>query len=221
MKWISIWWYNLKYLIRHEKLVIIVGIIYSTVLITINLSSYFRGLYIVKTAWESVYNLFTGNASLIIISVIAAILYTSDISNSSYNYIRMRPINPVIYATIKIINIWIIVSIMATAIYLSDSLFIGKFALKYLVIVLITILNISVVTSSISSLFSDRRTVIIVTLAYSGLSTSLHTMFLNNTVASWVKTLSMLAPMYEAIPVTGIVLLTLLIIKELRRNIRA
>lgn len=221
MKWLSIWWYNLKYLIRHEKLVIIVGIIYSTVLITINLSSYFRGLYIVKTAWESVYNLFTGNASLIIISVIAAILYTSDISNSSYNYIRMRPINPVIYATIKIINIWIIVSIMATAIYLSDSLFIGKFALKYLVIVLITILNISVVTSSISSLFSDRRTVIIVTLAYSGLSTSLHTMFLNNTVASWVKTLSMLAPMYEAIPVTGIVLLTLLIIKELRRNIRA
>ncbi|HID15784.1 MAG TPA: hypothetical protein EYP16_03145 [Candidatus Atribacteria bacterium] len=221
MKWLSIWWYNLKYLIRHEKLVIIVGTIYSAVLITINLSSYFRGLYIAKTAGESVYDLFTGNVTLIIISVIAAILYTSDIANISYNYIRMRPINPVVYAIIKIVNIWIIISIMTIAIYLSNSLFIGRFTLKYLLIVILILLNISIVTSSIGSLFSDRRTVIIITLAYSGLSTSLHTMFLNNTVASWLKTLSMLAPMYEAIPIIGIVLLMLLIIKELRRNIRA
>ena len=221
MKWLSIWWYNLKYLIRHEKIVIIVGIIYSAVLITINLSSYFRGLYIAKTAGESAYDLFTGNATLLIISVIAAILYTSDIANTSYNYIRMRPTNPVIYAIIKIVNMWIIISIMAIAMYLSDSLFIGEFSLKYLLIVILTILNISVITSSIGALFTDRRTVIIVTLAYSGLSTSLHTMFLNNTVASWLKTLSMLAPMYESVPITGIVLLILLIIKELRRNIRA
>ncbi len=220
MRYLILQWYNIKYMLKHNITAIIAGMLYATLIIIWNITSYTSGLYIKHTIKDSIYNTFTSNITLLVLSIIAVILYNSDLSDKTYTYIRMRPINPMIYTGLKVVSIWIITSVFTTGIYLSDSLLVGKFSLGGLITIVLTTLNIAIISSSIGALIGGKASIFVIA-GYSGLSTSLHDMFTSGTIASWLKSISMIAPIYNVIPWVGILALILLLIKELRRNIRA
>ncbi len=220
MKYLLMQWYNMKYMVKHNLAAILSGLLYTILIATWHMTSYISGVYIRHGVQESIYSTFTSSITLLVLSIIAVILYNSDISDKTYTYIRMRPINPTIYTIIKVISIWIITSTFSTGIYLSDSLLVGKFSWIGFLTVLVTALNITVISSSIGSLIGGKASIFVIA-GYSGLSTSLHDMFSRGTIASWLKSISMLAPIYNVIPWIGLLAIVLLLVKELRRNIRA
>ncbi len=209
------------YLLKHNMATTLSLLGYAILISIWNITTYTSGVFIKHTAQESLFNVFSSNITLILLSIVSSILFLSDINDGSIAYIKMRPMSPIYHTLSKIFASWILVSVISTVIFLSDALLLGTFSLTSYIALLITTLNIIIISSFIGSLTSNIKASIFVMIAYSSLSTSLHNVLLQGEVASWLKSLSLIAPVYHAIPTIGIICIPIMLIRELHRNIRA
>ena len=220
MKNIKHLYFYTKYLFKQNKMAIITFLLYTGIIVIWNAITYSRGLFIQQTEAETAYSVFSASINLIVFTVIAVILYTSDVTDGTIGYIRMRPLSVEIHTFIKLTVITLILLLGILPIYTS-SVLIGTYSTIYFLLTILTAINISIISSGVSVILKNNKAAMLTMAAYSGLSTGLHSTLIGGNIASWLKTLSLIAPLYKVLPWVGILLLPLIFLLERRRDIRA